>query len=251
MHYEELREISTPEGVVLELELAGVGSRAAAWIVDTIVQAIALLILGLALAGTAGDSASTGVLAVLFLIAAFVVSWGYFVLLETFNDGQSLGKQLVGLRVLDRNGGPVLFREAAVRNLIRPIDEGLTVFLGALISIARSRDNQRIGDHAAGTIVVHDPRQAPVQPQEELLFSERTWRLVNEASTWDTTRLSDEDLEAARRYISRRDALPPARRWELGARLAAALRAKIPAADQRLPPEQFLEALVALRSTRG
>lgn len=251
MHYEERTRISTPEGLELELDLAGVGSRLAAWLLDTIIQGVLIVLIELLLINSLDDSAAVAVVAVVGTIAAFLVVWGYHVLFEAFRDGQTPGKKTLGLRVLDREGGPVIFSEAAVRNLIRPIDEWGTMFIGALVSIARSQRNQRIGDHAAGTIVVRDARREAAEPQRELLFSETTWRLVEQARGWDTTRLTDEDLATARQYLARRHDLPADKRHELSGRLAASLRARIAGVDEELAPERLLEALVALRSTRG
>lgn len=251
MDYQERTRIATPEGLDIDLELAGIGSRLAAWLLDSIIQVIAIGLIELGLFSGIEDSVSGAFVAVVGTIAAFAVIWGYHVVFETFRDGQTPGKSRLGIRVRDSEGGPVLFREAAVRNLIRPIDEWLTAFLGALISIVRSRRNQRIGDHAAGTLVIRDPTEPVESARTDLLFSEATWRLVDQASSWDTTQLSAEEFAAARQFLARRKELPAQKRQELALQLAAALRAKVPGADPGLPPERLIEALVALRSIRS
>lgn len=248
--YERRTRIATPEGLELELSLAGVGSRAAAWLLDTLLQLLAITVIEIVLVSAVGDSLPGALVAVVGSIAAFAVIWGYHVAFETLRAGQTPGKRRLGIRVLDAEGGPVGLPQAAVRNLVRVVDEGLTLFLGALISIVRSRRNQRIGDHAAGTIVVYDAPRGSEQGPAQLLLTEATWRVVEQASSWDTTRLRSEDVVAARQFLLRRDGLAADKRTALAERLAASLRARVAGADPELPPERFIEALAALIETR-
>ena len=104
---------------------------------------------------TSDSELADAVLAVIGAIVSFVVIWGYDTLFETFNSGQTPGKKRLSIRVVSESGGGLSFRMAAIRNLLRIVDEG-TLFLGALFSIAASPRNQRLGDMAAGTLVVRE-----------------------------------------------------------------------------------------------
>ena len=123
--------VLTPERVSLQYDIAGVGSRGAAAVVDTAIQAVALLVVFAALAGGAAASgvdpagfntvASTLLIA-LFVLPVFVVTTGYFMLFETLWSGQTPGKRLVGVRVMRENGYPIRPVDAVIRNLIRIVD---------------------------------------------------------------------------------------------------------------------------------
>ena len=155
--------IETPEHVALHLDLAGLGSRAAAGIVDTAIASLGLLLLfwlltlvGLTGGGPSGTLAGWLVALVIFVFAfAFLA---YFVLLEALNAGRTVGKQMLGIRVVMDTGHPVTPTAAVVRGLFRLLDcyFPLLPFLPALGMIFLHRRNQRLGDIVAGTIVVRD-----------------------------------------------------------------------------------------------
>ena len=157
----QLFGIETPEHVALHLDLAGLGSRAAAGIVDTIVAGLGILVLFwmLTLVGlTERGGALVGwVLALVILLLAFAFL-GYFVALEALNGGRTIGKQVLGIRVVMDSGHPVTSTAAVVRGLFRLLDcyFPLLPFLPGLGMIFLHRRNQRLGDIVAGTIVVRD-----------------------------------------------------------------------------------------------
>ena len=153
--------IETPEHVALHLDLAGLGSRAAAGIVDTAVASLGLLLLFwlFTLVGLTGPSGVLAgwLLALVILVFAFAFL-AYFVLLEALNGGRTLGKQMLGIRVVMDTGHPVTPTGAVVRGLFRLLDcyFPLLPFLPGLGMIFLHRRNQRLGDIVAGTIVVRD-----------------------------------------------------------------------------------------------
>lgn len=251
MEYEERARIATAEGVELELELAGLGSRGSARLIDAILQGLILLAVGIGFALTAADSdLGDAVLAIIAAIGSFVVLWGYDTLFETFNSGQTPGKRRLSIRVVSEAGGGLSFRMAAIRSIMRIVDEG-TLLLGALFSIARSRRNQRLGDMAAGTIVVRDAPAADVAGAHEFQLRESSWRLLERAGGWDTSGISGEDAATIRQFLERRSLLPPNRRRQLADGLAARLRERVSGADQATDSEQFLEVVAALKARRG
>src|SRR6478609_3240065 len=161
MEYEESRTIATPEGVELELPLAGLGTRFLAIAIDlviVIVVGLILLLFGATVAGDVGASIAGAV----FVLGLYI---GYQVIFEVAGGGRTLGKRAAGIRVVLDGGGPVGLRASLIRNVFRLL-EGLTfAYLPAIVTVLASRNNQRIGDHAAGTRVVRDVKApAPLPP---------------------------------------------------------------------------------------
>jgi uncharacterized RDD family membrane protein YckC len=146
-------EISTPERVTVAYELAGVGSRMLAQVIDGLI--VSGILFGLLIAaGAAAGAASGPVVLAIAIGAATLTPVCYFLLLEWLRHGSTPGKAALRLRVVRVTGEPVGLGESAVRNVVRIADflPGAYV-LGGICAMA-SRDGQRLGDMAAGTIVV-------------------------------------------------------------------------------------------------
>src|SRR6266536_3552525 len=153
--------IETPEHLVLELELAGLGSRVAATVCDAGVLALAYLLLGVGIqllpTPTRGDAVGpwSTLAAIVLILTIFLLFWGYFLLFEALNHGRTPGKRLMGIRVVMDTGHPITFAAAAVRNLIRVVD-GLPFGLVGLAFVLFHPQNKRLGDIVAGTVVARD-----------------------------------------------------------------------------------------------
>ncbi|MGH7699828.1 MAG: RDD family protein, partial [Gemmatimonadales bacterium] len=151
--------IETPEHVVVELELAGLGSRAAAAVLDGLLVLLLFIVVNLGLGGiesVAPDAAESWVVA-FGIIVNFLAFWGYFLLFEALNHGRTPGKRAVGIRVVMDTGHPVTFGAAAARNLLRLVDaQPLFAYLVGLAFVLLHGQNKRLGDIVAGTIVVRD-----------------------------------------------------------------------------------------------
>src|SRR5579859_1276777 len=157
MVFEDRLTLDTPEGVQLELTLAGVGSRFTAALVDYLIQGVILLALGLVLGyGVGVDPGAGGFALAIFSICFFLVFTGYDVSFEVLNAGRTPGKRLNGLRVVRESGAPVTFATSAVRNVLRLIDILPGWYIVGIASILITGRNQRLGDLAAGTVVVRD-----------------------------------------------------------------------------------------------
>jgi len=146
--------IRTPELVEFQFELAGIYSRFLAWLIDAALCAalsagivFALSFLAIFAAGVAGFA---------IFLAVFLVNWGYFALAEAWTGGQTLGKRLLGLRVVQVSGVRIDFLQAALRNLIRAFDNLPLLYAvgGGAALVSRSR--RRLGDWVAGTVVVRE-----------------------------------------------------------------------------------------------
>jgi uncharacterized RDD family membrane protein YckC len=244
VEYEDRITIETPEGLTLELSLAGVGSRFAAAIVDWMIQLsifIALYILLLRI-GSSG--------AAIFAVASFLLLFGYDVAFEVLNSGRTPGKRMNGLRVVRDGGRPITFTASTIRNLVRVVDLLPGTYLVGAISIVVSSRNQRLGDIAAGTLVVRDrPRRRGER--------DRAWRAPQApqppaaSSTWDVSAVGEDELVAVRKFLDRRYTLTTDARMQLASTLAQPLRAKVAGAPEGLAAETFLELLAAAKAARA
>ncbi len=183
--------VETPEGVVLRLAPAGVVARALAQGVDLLVLVVAQGVLAGVLSNLQG--LGTGV----YLILAFVLQWLYPVLCEVLWNGQTIGKRTIGLRVVHDDGSPVRLPASVLRNLLLVVDLWFGAVIAFVAMLAGTRF-QRIGDLAAGTMVIHldagrepvrEPAVAPLATPRPLdleeqrllvMFAERATRLSRE-----------------------------------------------------------------------
>ncbi|MEW6477714.1 MAG: RDD family protein [Actinomycetota bacterium] len=245
MTYDDRISIPTPEGVELELVLAGVGSRMVATLVDYLIKVVILFALWL-IGGVFASEGAGGFVAAVGVLAAFLVLFGYDVAFETLASGRTPGKRAAGLRVVRLGGEPVGFMASAVRNLLRLIDMQLLYAVGAACVLFTAR-NQRLGDLAAGTLVVRE-RQAP-RPAVRAAVPD--FAAADRYAAWDVSGVTSFELVTVRRFLERRWQLDPAARGRLGWELAERLRPKVAGAPPDLHPEQFLEALAEAKAARG
>jgi uncharacterized RDD family membrane protein YckC len=231
--------VLTPERVSLEYDIAGVGSRGAAAIVDTGIQLVALIVVLVALAAFSAISGLLGelrgesdlvygVIIAVYALAVFVITAGYFMLFEILWNGQTPGKRLVGIRVIRENGYPMRPVDAVIRNVVRIVD-WLPLFygVGVLVMLVNKR-SKRLGDFAGGTIVVREGRSPSIP-----------LATVTEQRGY---RLSSTDATLVRDFLLRRGSMNPRARAELGQRVATAMaqRYGLPLESD---PERFLEEI--------
>jgi len=227
--------------VELRYDVAGIGSRFLAALIDVTIQAVLLfvfLLVAALLAGVAGqipgfDEFFENVGVILVIFAWFLIFWFYFPFFETVWNGQTPGKRMVRLRVIKENGYPIGPVEALVRNLVRIVDFLPAGYLIGVIAMLCSRNARRLGDLAAGTVVV---RERPAVRLEEL-----TPFLPPAPARGEPVlgvQLSAEERAVLREFLLRRAMLPTAARQELAAQIARSLRARhgivSPLADEEL-----------------
>jgi uncharacterized RDD family membrane protein YckC len=231
--------------VSLELPLAGVGSRFVALLVDSLLQILAFIALALLLLGAgAGGFTGDAVLAV----AAFVLVFGYPVAFELGASGRTPGKRWSGLRVVCDDGSAITFRASALRNLVRLVDALPGFYFVGAVAIFASRNNQRLGDLVAGSIVVREPRAAKsaAGPAELTVETEAA-----DLPAWDVSGLRPAELAALRRFLERRHELDVVPRNLLARDLANRLRPSVGGVGAEVAPERFLELIAALRRIRA
>ncbi|MDQ1446480.1 MAG: hypothetical protein QOI20_2944 [Acidimicrobiaceae bacterium] len=248
--------VATPEGVTLEFTLAGVGSRFFAGLLDALIQGV--LVIGMWLLTWAGTNAVGAWAIAVGVVGSFVVVFGYDIAFETLASGRTLGKRWTGLRVVKVGGAPVTFTTSAVRNLLRLVDILPTAYLVGIAAILATPHNQRLGDLAAGTIVVRE-RTQPVAPTTSSAAGggRSSWTGWSDAavnadlSAWDVSAVTAEEVAAVREFLARRESLTGEARTRLARSLAGRLRPKVALPDERIGPEKFLERLVAAKAGRA
>lgn len=215
-------DVETPELVVVSYDLAGVGSRMNAAIIDYLV--CLFLIIVVAVLGTAAmprdlvararpDEFGGWAIAIL-IMAQFFVLWGYYVLFEALADGRTIGKRIMRLRVVRDGGLSVDFGTSAVRNLVRIVDmqPGFTYVVGILTMIL-NKQGKRLGDIVSGTIVVREELMPPLAAAAAAPPTARTSVRVQ-------AELTEPEFTLLERFVERRAELDAARRAAFVAQLS-------------------------------
>jgi uncharacterized RDD family membrane protein YckC len=245
--------IETPEQTSLEFPLAGIGSRFLALALDTLLQIAGFIVLGL----IASLVTSLGILGVLgrqwglaiLIFLAFALQFAYFALFESFWNGQTPGKRWTHLRVIQDSGRPITPYDAILRNSLRIVDALPTVvppfsfYAIGIVTMLISRENKRVGDFAAGTVVVHE---------KPLLGVDAIWSAApassQSAPAISSVQLGADELQLVETFFERRMSLDPDVRRSMARQIAQRLgeRLNVPS-DARPDAEKFLEALAEQR----
>jgi uncharacterized RDD family membrane protein YckC len=244
----DLYSIRTPENVRFELELAGLASRALAWALDVAMMGL-LTAAALSVANVFGV-VFAGLGKALYFVLAFAIQWGYGAALEWCMQGQTLGKRWVGLRALSVSGTPLGFGQAALRNLVRVVDILPGCYLVGGVSALLDRHGRRLGDLAAGTVVVRQ-RSSP-RPSAVLAPLDRYNSFLNDPDVaLAAQRISAPERDTMVGLAMQREGLPVAVRYALFAKLAGHLERRL---DVRRPEylseERFVLNLTAIALQR-
>ncbi len=238
--------VETPEHVALDYEIAGVGSRAAAALVDQAIIIALIIAMVVVFRYTGLAHTVLGPLAGAFLLGAgFAIWYGYFIFFEAFRHGQTPGKRWLGLRVVSETGHAVTRSGAVLRNLLRIADFLPPPYLGGGVLVALHPRGRRLGDIVGGTVVVRD------QPAEQPIAGNR--RAGESTPVAEAPVLDDREFALLDSFVSRTEELAPAARGRLAAglaqRLAAPLADVAPDRDLAERLALLLEAERARRST--
>lgn len=254
---DERMAVRTPEHVELNFLLAGPGNRFLALLVDLAIQW--LLVLGIVLLlsvllwvtkWSAGDlfgkkaEASVGLWLVAgFLLLFFVLQWGYFTFFETAWAGQTPGKRRQRIRVIRENGRPIGFAEAAIRNLLRSVLDSQPYPLhaiGFVVGMLNARF-KRLGDFAAGTVVIVERRQS--RPRTTPRLRPQT-PAVSPATRPRVRQLTQEEVTTLQAYLRRRDELDAAVRSAMAEKIATSLMQRLNISQPvDMSHDAFLESL--------
>lgn len=247
MQYEDRITIPTPEGVSLELTLAGLGSRAIAGGVDLVLKGLLVGCLLLVLVAALGVD---GLLVILPATALTMLL--YDVGFETLAGGRPPGKRWAGLRVVRSSGRPVDVWASMIRNTLRLVDGLPLTFVPTIVSVIVTRRNQRPGDLAADTVVIRDRRAVDRGKATAAWSGAPAAETFNAqaGATWDVSAIPADDIATVRAFLERRHGLDAAARARLAAQLDGALRPSVGGADEH-DPERFLEILYDAKRARG
>ena len=239
-------EVATGESVAFHYELAGLGSRFYALFIDLAIQILVLIgaLLFLAWIGSTGgppvklpsneekfvDAVAIGLL----IFGVFALFFGYFILFEWRWNGRTPGKRLLGIRVVRDGGFPLDFTGSVVRNVVRVVEALLGFYAVSAVVMLLSPENRRLGDMAAGTLVVRDApyRHAGNVQADEVRELDPAVRGLGAA-----------ERDLIRNYGARRDALEPRAREALARTIAATVRPKLGANYDHLGDDQLLTFL--------
>lgn len=241
--------VVTPESVSFSYEVAGIGSRFLALLVDHVIESLAFL--GLILTADSLGWLRHKYVAWFILASVGLANILYFIVFESIWDGQTPGKRLMRLRVVRDGGYGLTVFESILRNLLRAIDFLPIFYAAGLLAMFISPQSRRLGDFAAGTLVVKD-QPAPPPELDRLARSSALAALPPEIGVGLRGRLelfAPEELRIMREYIRRRAGLTPEARRGLLDKLCAAILARLPELEA-IPDgprgEQLIEAVVAL-----
>jgi uncharacterized RDD family membrane protein YckC len=255
--------IQTPELVALEFPLAGIGSRFIAVLVDYLLQFVAfiVLLLGMMLflpSMQKFESASSKWVVAMLILIPFLLEWGYFALFEGLWHGQTPGKRVVKIRVIQQSGRAITMFESLSRNFVRAIDLLPTFYVVGTISIFVTKRHQRLGDLVAGTLVIHE---AQSRDQPSIANTRLFTSIAQQASAAPRavtipadalSRLNADDLQAIEAFLERRLDMTLEVRQALAARLVASTAARmnlLPA--DTMHPETFLEEVAYGMRSQG
>jgi uncharacterized RDD family membrane protein YckC len=235
-------DVSTGESVAFSYELAGLGSRFLAVFIDTAIQiAVAVAVLAaFAIVGSGLPKQTDphvgrlgwAIFIALIVLATFLLFFGYFIIFELLWNGQTPGKRLMGIRVVRDGGFPIDLSGAVVRNVVRMLEAGLGFYLISAISTLASPLNRRLGDIAAGTLVVRDVRVTRAPVPRALVH--------DDAAVRD---LTSNERDLIRSYAARRLGLARRHRLQLAARIAETIRPRLLASYAHLDDDTLLTYL--------
>jgi uncharacterized RDD family membrane protein YckC len=241
--------IETPEQTVLEFPLAGIGSRALAMAIDSLLQLGAFIAIGLlaALIAYMGFLPQLGkqyVYAIL-IFALFLMQFGYFAFFESVWNGQTPGKRWTKLRVITDSGRPLGAQGAILRNLMRIVDALPSLYAVGIVTCLISKDSKRLGDFVAGTVVVHEKAVAG---------GPSAWDApaVNLLATPVARFLSPGELQLVETFLERRSSLQEDVRRSMARQITDRLaQGRSDAPEFIQEPEKYLEALAEQSRNRA
>jgi uncharacterized RDD family membrane protein YckC len=220
-------DVNTPENVRIEYELAGIGSRGLAAIVDATTIVLTLFVIAMLawMFTYYGFFTLSKIFWTVLTVTGFLTFVGYYIYFESVWNGQTPGKRALGIRSVRDGGTPIDITAVTVRNLVRLIDMLPSMYVVGVLSIVFSQSNKRLGDYAAGTIVVKErPRDIGSAEHNWVVADtgQNIWRFV-----FDVYLVRPEEFEAARSYCDRRAELSDDVRAPLAARIAVPIMMRL------------------------
>jgi uncharacterized RDD family membrane protein YckC len=245
--------IKTPEGITFALLLAGPAARFLAWIID--LACILVLMVPVNMGIQLIEIVSPDFAMAAGIISYFLVSIGYAIICEWHYKGQTVGKRLMSIRVMDIQGLRLQFSQIVIRNLLRFIDSIPVCYLVGGLSCLLSPKSQRLGDLAANTIVIREPKMTRPDLEQIISHKYNSLRDYPHLVARLRQRTSPQEANIALQALLRRDELDPPSRVELFGQITDHFK-KIVAFPQEaidgITEEQFVRNVVdALMQSSG
>ena len=238
-------KIATPEGVTFSLPLAGPFTRSVSYFLDLAVMLTVFKVLSPLFSALAVIGGDFGMGVIILVQFAFVNAM--FMAVELLWRGQTVGKKVLGLRVIDERGLKLRASQVVIRNLLRFVDMlPLCYALGGTVSLFNSR-SQRLGDLAAGTVVVRSVKSAPPDVESILAGKYNSLRAHPHLEARLRQKITPEEAQLALHALVRREQLAPEARVRLYGELAEHLRAKVKFPEESvfgLSDEQYVRNVV-------
>jgi uncharacterized RDD family membrane protein YckC len=239
-----MSDVVTGDAVVLDVQIAQLPMRAVGALIDIVVIFTGYLLALMLWAATLSqfDDAAVAAIMIIFTVLVFV---GYPLIFETATRGRSVGKIVMGLRVVSEDGGPERFRQALFRALSSVVEIWMLLGSPAVICSMLSPKAKRIGDIFAGTVVINE-RGPKLRPPPTMPPSLAWW-----AASLQLSGLGAEQAELARQFLSRAPQLDPRLRDQMAYRIAGEVLSRIaPPPPPGTPPQLALAAVLAERHRR-
>lgn len=249
--------ISTPENVDLHLELAGLGNRILAGVIDQVLCVLVMVILGLAAWGVFTlvsmsqmpshvKGIAYGFIVMVLIFGFFIIHFGYHMFFEGTWQGQTPGKRVAQIRVIEQNGQPVTWPAVIIRNLLRVIDTGLMLI--GVLSIMVDNKERRFGDLAAGTVVVRERNSELLTTSKDDIDLENIKPV--DADMLDIGRITPQEYEILISFLKRRKTMAKKQRPVVAAKLMQHFKEKL-ADGSTKNAEEYLEGLYQAYRTRA
>jgi uncharacterized RDD family membrane protein YckC len=251
--YTDKLTIDTPEQTALDFAIAGIGSRFLALAVDTLIQILAGLVVGI------GGSVLIGVIAAavpgaavwgfaILVLFFFLLYFGYFAFFEIIWNGQTPGKRQAGIRVIKDSGRPLTPAESIARNLMRIVDWLPTLYAVGIACAILNKENKRLGDLVAGSIVIREAALSELR---------NSWQVPESPagpvpSSLGAANLTPEDYALIDSFLNRRSELDFNVRIQMGEQIFQRLKSKLTLPlDNAMSAEKILETLAFERRSSG
>jgi uncharacterized RDD family membrane protein YckC len=247
----DILKIDTPENVTFDYDVAGIGSRFLAALVDTALIFLAqgllvgafILVAILAFDTDIFDGEAFGWVLAILGILSFLFLWGYYIFFEILWNGQTPGKRWVGLRVIRMDGTPITATEAVIRNLVRIIDLLPSGYGVGVVTMFISVNSRRVGDLVAGTLVVHDREVTAMNSISPAMVN--TWVSKSDVPEgFPLEKLSQYELQVIEEFLSRRREL--SNRVQLAQHILTSILTRLEIPHESIPLNKAEEILAAI-----
>jgi uncharacterized RDD family membrane protein YckC len=251
--YVDQLTIETPEQTSLDFTVAGIGSRFLALALDTLIQFAAGVVVGIA--GTFGLAATAAVApklalwtGAILIVFYFLLYFGYYALFEIIWNGQTIGKRVVGIRVVKDSGRPLTPAESIGRNLMRIVDWLPFLYAIGIVSAVLTKENKRLGDLVAGSLVVREASLASLKP----VWQTEQPAAPPVASFYGGANLTAQEFALIDSFLTRRSELDYDIRLRMADQIFYRLKPKLTLPpDNSLSTEGILEAVAYERRSAG